>query len=189
MPIDAISSTTAAGAPPVRNDFQTLATALKNGNLTAAQKAYDSIQEAQQNAQATGASQPPPDNPIAKDFAALGDALSNGDLKSAQTAFSTLQSDFQALRTQRGGGHHHGGGKPQDDSSDTTDDSQKTIESQVSSTNANGTITMTITYTDGSTSTRNDPNPNPVVSQRPLTNNSDQLATLLSAQEQAALAG
>jgi hypothetical protein len=188
MPIDAISSATPPAGPPIRNDFQNLATALKNGNITAAQKAYAAIQDAQQNAP-NGAPQPPANSPIAKDFAALGDALKNGDIDAAQQAFSALQNDAQAARAQHGGGHHGGGGKggKDDDTGDSTDNAQKTIQSQVSTTASNGTVSVTITYTDGSTSTRTDPNPDPVTSQSPLSSNSNQLATLLSAQEQAAL--
>ena len=183
MPIDAISQATQAGAPPPKNDFLALSQALKNGNLAAAQKAYASIENAQKN----GGPKPPADSAIAKDFAALGDALDSGDVDGAKAAFTALQNDFQALRAEGGGPPPGagGGGKGKDDSSDSTDNSQKTIESQVSATNANGTVTVTITYTDGSTSTRTDPNPNPVVSQSPLTaDNSGQLAALLNAQEQ-----
>lgn len=189
MPIDAISSS--SGANPyqqTRNDFQALSAALQSGNLTSAQKAYAAIQSDQQN----GGAQPPADSQIAKDFAALGDALQSGDISGAQDAFSSLKTDFQSLRQARGphgrGGGHHGGENPDDaDTADSTDNSQKAIASQVSAANADGTLTVTITYTDGSTSTSTAPNPSPVVSQSPLTSDTNQLAALLTAQEQAFL--
>ena len=186
MSVDPISAAQSSSYPPIKNDFQSLSTALQNGNLTAAQNAYASIQSDQQNQQGP---QPPPNSQIAKDFSALGDALSSGDLSGAQAAFSSLQTDIQSLRQSRGGGGGKGGGGGgKDDDAAATDNSQKTVANEVTQTNTDGTVTVTTTYTDGTTSTETEPNPNPVVSQSPLSSsNPGQLAALLTAQEQAAL--
>ncbi len=177
MSIDAISSSPVQRPPAGRDDFQKLSDALKNGNLDAAQSAYDKISQAQGSGNG-----PQPPAEIQDAFAAIGDALKSGDVQGAQDAFAQLQSKIQAQRPAGpppGGGGKGGGGGSEDDSS-------KTIDSQSSVTNANGTVTVTITYTDGSTSTRTDPNPNPVVSQGALNSaNSGQLAALISAQEDA----
>jgi hypothetical protein len=186
MSIDAISANRQQ-FQQARDNYQTLAQALQNGNLTAAQKAYGSIQQEQQN----GGPQPPADSPIATAFNDLGQALQSGDLSGAQQAFSSLQDAFQSLR--KSGGHHgpHGSHAPDDDqdSSDaatSTDNAQKTVASEVTTTNANGTLTVTTTYTDGSTSSTTEPNPNPTVSKSALFSaNSGQLAVLLNAQESA----
>jgi hypothetical protein len=183
MDINATSGTPQGGYQKVKNDFQALSQALASGNLASAQKAYASIQDDQKNGP-----QPPANSPIANDFAALGDALKSGDIAGAQQAFSSLQTDVQTARqSQVRGGHGGGPGGGGGGGSQGTDNSQKTVASQVSTTNANGTITVTIIYTDGTTSATTQPNPNPVVSSSPLTsNNPGQLATLLTAQEQSA---
>jgi hypothetical protein len=185
MPIDAISSTNQQQFQQTRTDYQALAQALNAGNLSAAQKAYDSLQQDQQNGP-----QPPAGSQVANDFSALGQALQSGDLSGAQGAFSSLQTDMQsARRAHRGGGHHGGGGGGQDvdpdsSSASSTDNSQKTIANEVTTQNANGTVTITTTYTDGTTSTQTNPNPNPVVPGSPLATNSAQLSVLLGAQQQ-----
>ena len=177
MSIDAISSSPVQRPPAGRDDFQKLSDALKNGNLDAAQSAYDKISQAQGSGNG-----PQPPAEIQDAFAAIGDALKSGDVQGAQDAFAQLQSKIQAQRP--AGPPPGGGGKGGGEESE--DDSNKTIDSQTSVTNANGTVTVTITYTDGSTSTRTDPNPNPVVSQGALSSaNSGQLAALISAQEDA----
>lgn len=186
MTVSSVSATSAAQPwQQVRNDYQTLSQALAQGDVTAAQKAYASIQQDQQNGP-----QPPASSPAAQDFTALGQALRNGDLDAAKQAFSSLQTDFQNLRQARraGGGHHGGKGAGGGDDNGADASADKTIASQVTATNANGTLTVTITYTDGSTSSRIQPNPAPAVSQSLLAaGNSGQLAALLSAQEQRAL--
>jgi hypothetical protein len=192
MSVDSISS--ASGQQQqfqqIRSDYQSLSQALSNGNLSAAQKAYDSITQDQQNGP-----QPPANSPIATAFANLGQALQSGDLSGAQQAFSSLQSDFQSLRqahgAHRGGGGAKGAGGGDDgdsaDASSSTDNSSKTIANEVTTTNANGTITITTTYTDGTTSSETEPNPTPVTAKSALDgSNSAQMSVLLNAQETAA---
>ncbi len=184
-----VSSISAPGQNPylqIKSDFQTLSQALKNGDLTAAQKAYDAIQQDRQNGP-QGANGPATNGPLSADFTALGKALQSGDLAGAQQAFSSLQSDAQALRQSRGGKGHHGhGGGDQDGGDSSSDTAQKTVADEVTTTNADGTVTVTTTYTDGTTSAATEPNPNPTISQSPLASgNTAQLATLLNAQEQA----
>ena len=74
-------------------ELQQLAKALKSGDLSAAEEAY-------QNLVALGKSQLHQDNPFVKanralDFNAIGGALQNGDLAGAQQAFADLQSTFR----------------------------------------------------------------------------------------------
>ena len=81
-----------------KQDFQSLADALKSGNLADAQKAFAQLQsdgvktgQAQSsNSQASGQSSP---------LQALGSALQSGDLAGAQQAFAQLQQGMKA--------HHH----------------------------------------------------------------------------------
>ncbi len=178
MPIDPVSKTPQQ-FQQVRSDFQSLQQALKAGNLAGAQKAYASLQSDSANGP-----QPPAGSAAANYIEELGDALDAGDLSGAQDAFSSLQTEFQNARQARGphGPPPDGGG---DKDSSNSDNSQKTIASQVATTNANGTVTVTITYTDGSTSTKNEPNPNPLVSGNAQPSNSRALSVLLDAQQQA----
>jgi hypothetical protein len=76
-----------------RPEVQQLDDALKSGDLTAAQKAYN-------NLLALGNTVLHKDNPFvrsdrASDFNAIGSALQSGDLASAQQAFATLESTFK----------------------------------------------------------------------------------------------
>jgi hypothetical protein len=167
----------------IRTDYQNLASALQAGNLSAAQNAYNSISQDQQNGP-----QPPANSPAAQAFASLGQALQSGDLSGAQQAFSSLQTDMQAARQSHGahGAHHGGGGDSDSDSTSSTDNADKTITNEVTTTNANGTITVTTTYSDGTTSSVTEPNPTPAVSKSALdSSNSGQMSVLLTAQQQA----
>ena len=92
----------------IMQDFKQLASALKSGDLSGAQKAYSALQQLLPDQSQGG-------NPVSTDFAALGKALQSGDLSTAQSAFSQLQNDLQSA-SQSGGansltqamkGHHH----------------------------------------------------------------------------------
>ncbi|MBZ0090671.1 MAG: hypothetical protein K8F27_00395 [Sulfuricellaceae bacterium] len=113
-----------------KQDFSTLASALKSGDLQGAQQAFASLQQDNQTIQqsrgaqgaggaSSGGGDADGDNDgsksgqagaqgvggqRAKDFAALSSALGSGDLQGAQQAFATLQQDIQ---TSRQGHHHH----------------------------------------------------------------------------------
>ena len=188
MPIDSISATNnKAHWQQVRNDFQTIAQSLQSGNVQVAQKAYALIQQDQQNGP-----QPPADSQAAQAFAQLGQALQSGDIAGAQQALSAFQSTIKNARQARGGCGPHGGGVPAVDGDDASGDSDsadatKTVSNEATVQNPDGTTTVTTTYSDGSTSTETKAKPAPpVVSQRPLAANAQQLAALLNAQEQAA---
>jgi len=84
-----------------RNDFNDLAKALDNGDMSSAQKAFVSFQQLQSvlskvtlqaitGADAGGEAQ----STLANDLAALGVALKSGSLANSQTAFEQLQSNL-----------------------------------------------------------------------------------------------
>ncbi len=115
MSPSAVSLTSASGQTQAQNpmkeimqDFKQLASALKSGDLSGAQKAYSALQQLLPDQSQGG-------NPVSTDFAALGKALQSGDLSTAQSAFSQLQNDLQSASqsgsanslTQAMKGHHH----------------------------------------------------------------------------------
>lgn len=73
-----------------QQDFKSMMSALKSGDLSAAQQAYSSLTQ--------GRGTPPADSPLGQ----LGQALQNGDLAGAQKAAQAMQSAHH-------GHHHHGG--------------------------------------------------------------------------------
>ena len=94
-----------------KQDFQSLADALKSGNLAAAQKAFaqlqsDGVKTSQtqsSNSQTSSQSSP---------LQALSNALQNGDLTGAQQAFAQLQQGMKAHHHH----HHQGSGSAQTNS-------------------------------------------------------------------------
>ena len=84
----ATQSTSAGNWQQRQQAMQDLTTALKSGDLTAAQKAFTGL-SSNRNVQGN--------SPLAK----LGQALQSGDLSGAQQALQNLQSSR--------GHHHHGG--------------------------------------------------------------------------------
>jgi len=94
-----------------KQDFQSLADALKSGNLADAQKAFaqlqsDGVKTGQaQNTNSQGSSQSSP-------LQALATALQNGDLTGAQQAFAQLQQGMKAHHHH----HHQGSGSAQTNS-------------------------------------------------------------------------
>ena len=94
MSISAIASQSPA-APiqdPNRQSFGQLVTALRSGNLSAAQSAYSAFAQV-----APGQGGGP--------FSQIGDALQSGDIGKAQQALASLQQQMQATK---GAHHHHG---------------------------------------------------------------------------------
>lgn len=91
-----------------RQDFQSLADALKNNDLQGAQTAFAALQtDSPRFGQLSqGKSTTATGNPAAADLQNLTQALSQGDLSSAQTAFAQLLQDLQAIGAGR---HHHQG--------------------------------------------------------------------------------
>jgi hypothetical protein len=70
--------------------WQSLQQGLAAGNLTAAQTAFNTYQQLNQNATGSSAS-----SQFATDMTALGQAIGSGDLTQAQQAFATAQSDLK----------------------------------------------------------------------------------------------
>ena len=83
-------------ASAIGKEWKALQTALKQGNLSAAQTAFSAIQQNMPaGPQGSQSNQSSSNNPMAQAMSNLESALSKGDLTGAQTAFSTLQSDMQ----------------------------------------------------------------------------------------------
>jgi hypothetical protein len=70
--------------------LQTLQSSLSNGDLSAAQSAFQSLQTLFQTSAAAGGSAV--SSQLSNDLSAIGGALSAGDLSTAQSAFTALQS-------------------------------------------------------------------------------------------------
>ena len=98
----ATPTATAANSNPIAQAFAALSTDLKNGNITAAQQDYATIQ---QDSQQRGSSQVhhhhhhggggQQANQVSQALNSLSSALQSGNLSSAQTAFATLQQDLE----------------------------------------------------------------------------------------------
>jgi len=89
-------------------EFRALQDALKKGDMDAAKKAYDALQQSAQ----LGGKDPTgqlfgPNDQLNGDFKSLGDALSSGNIDDARKAFATLQQDMQATRDAQVKKHHH----------------------------------------------------------------------------------
>ena len=92
----------------VQQDYALLNSSLKSGDLSGAQSAFASLQQALQSQGTQSTTTPPaqsPTNssadPITNDLIALGSALSSGNLTQAQSAFSPLQNDIQIAQKPR----------------------------------------------------------------------------------------
>jgi thioredoxin-like negative regulator of GroEL len=92
--ITAVSGTP-TNLPPsnAQQGFAQLASALRSGDLDAAQQAYSAL--TQTSAAQSG-------GPFAQAVSQIGDALQSGDLGQAQQALAALQQQAK-------GAHHHGG--------------------------------------------------------------------------------
>jgi hypothetical protein len=107
--IASVSSGSAASqtyGPPnakqVQSDFQALASALQNGNLSGAQQAFASLTKDAPGI-AQGLSSQGGNNPLSK----LASALQSGNLAGAQQAFAALTQPGKSHRS-----HHHHPGAP-----------------------------------------------------------------------------
>lgn len=94
MTVAATSNTPANPPPPsdARQSFSQLVSAIRSGDLDAAQSAYADF--SQSSASKTG--------PLAQTVGQIGDALQSGDIGQAQQALASLQQHAK-------GAHHHGG--------------------------------------------------------------------------------
>jgi hypothetical protein len=93
MSVSAISSTSSQSSyvqySKLKEELQDLATALKSGNLSDAQKAYGTLQsETATQASGTG-------NPMQRDIQSLGSALESGNLEDAQKTLAEIQKHLQ----------------------------------------------------------------------------------------------
>lgn len=102
----AASSAAAAAWQSRRQDFASLATAIKGGDLTAAQQAFAKLAgtagAAASSPTCTPSLAPTDQSPIT----AIGQALSSGDIKGAQEALAKLFAGAG-----HGHHHHHSGGQ------------------------------------------------------------------------------
>lgn len=90
-------------------DFQALGSALQSGDVSSAQSALTTFQQALATAtnSQSSSSQPFGKNSQANtDYQSLASALQSGNLTTAQQAFSRLQTDLKPAHT--GHHHHHG---------------------------------------------------------------------------------
>jgi hypothetical protein len=78
--------------------WQSLQQSLASGNLTAAQTAFNTYQQLNQDvASATGSSS---NSQLSTDLTALGGAIGSGNLSTAQSAFATVQNDLKSAPPQ-----------------------------------------------------------------------------------------
>jgi outer membrane protein assembly factor BamD (BamD/ComL family) len=85
----------------LHQEIQQLGKDLSEGNLSAAQADFATLQKDAPQATSTTSQS---NNPIAQAFQKLAQDLQSGNLSAAQHDFSTVQQDVQA---QASGGHHH----------------------------------------------------------------------------------
>lgn len=71
--------------------WQSLQQNLAAGNLSAAQSAFNTYQQLNQNSTSTSSN-----SQLASDMTALGNALGSGNLSDAQQAFATVQNDLKS---------------------------------------------------------------------------------------------
>jgi hypothetical protein len=91
--------TSSSGLTQTQQAWQTLQQSLAAGNLTAAQSAFNSYQQLNQNlTNISGSSSSTAQ--LTTDMTALGTALSSGSLSTAQSAFATVQADMKSSPSQ-----------------------------------------------------------------------------------------
>lgn len=95
----------------IAQDFQAVGSALQSGDLSAAQSALTTFQQALQGSSSQSSntnSQPFGKNSSANtDFQNLTSALQSGNLSGAQKAFASLQTDLKSAQSAHKGHHHH----------------------------------------------------------------------------------
>lgn len=85
----------------VGQDFKALWTSLTSGDLTGAQKAFDSLLTDLQQVQGAQPEATPSAKGVRADFSSLADSLNAGDLAGAQAAYARLQQEMQQLWQRR----------------------------------------------------------------------------------------
>jgi hypothetical protein len=101
------STSSSSTSNPITQAFNQLATDLKSGNLTAAQKDYSTVQQDLQSQGgpstghhhhrhiSTGSGDSGTQNSLLQDLNQVGQSLTSSNLAGAQTAYSTLQQELQ----------------------------------------------------------------------------------------------
>jgi outer membrane protein assembly factor BamD (BamD/ComL family) len=89
-------------------DFKAIGSALQSGNLSTAQSALATFQQALPGNSQTSSSQPFGSNTQANTaYQSLTTALQSGNLSTAQQAFASLQTDLKSAQSAHKGHHHH----------------------------------------------------------------------------------
>jgi hypothetical protein len=95
-----------------QQDSQSLANALKSGDLAGAQQSYSDLQAIASSNSSSSPASPSGTSPVKQDFSTLGQDLSSGNLSQAQKDFTQMRNDLQSAFAQNGGSsplrHHHG---------------------------------------------------------------------------------
>ena len=113
--ISSVSSVTNPYVPASQNgfgqtvqDFNAIGTALQSGDLSTAQTALTTFQQALQVSTSASTSQPFGKNSQANtDYQNLASSLQSGNLAGAQKAFTSLKTDLQPTQAAHKGHHHH----------------------------------------------------------------------------------
>jgi len=108
-----------------RQSFGQLVSALKSGDLSAAQSAYAAFTQ-------SAGSQLDSNSPFAQAINQIGQDLQSGNIGAAQQTLSSLR---QTAAAHHGHHHHHGGGAPQASSSTPSDPTTLAAALSLSSTN------------------------------------------------------
>jgi hypothetical protein len=114
----------------VKQDFDSLGSALKSGDLSKAKEAFAQLQK--DVSSQSGKS----NNPLSSDMESLGNALESGDLKAAQTAYENIQAKVSQVLPAGGGG---GTSRPSG-SGNTSQSSSQTYDKR--DTNKDGVVTV-----------------------------------------------
>lgn len=114
----------------VAKNFHAIGTALQAGDVSSAQSALKSFQQAVQTNSQSSSQQTATNQPFGKNSQANGDyqtlttALQSGNLSTAQQAFTSLQTDLKSAQStqsaQKGHHHHHSSSETPATSSPTT---------------------------------------------------------------------
>src|SRR5579862_7648292 len=118
MSVSSITGVSSSASTSVQSSFQEkvsdlkqLSQALKAGDLSGAQKAYNAL--TQGSGLGSSSSSSNQNGPLAQDLQAVGKALQSGDLAGAQTAFAQFQKDVSSAAQSQPAvagahhGHHH----------------------------------------------------------------------------------
>ena len=80
--------------------WQSLEQSLASGNLSAAQTAFNTYNQLNQNLSTASGNSSSSNSQLATDMKALGSAISSGDVSTAQSAFATVQDDLKSTPSQ-----------------------------------------------------------------------------------------